>query len=165
MALRIKRKMTSEKSKSLQETYAPQSICFGCGPANEKGLKIRSFPLDGNVVCEWQPQSHHEAFPGMMNGGIVGALLDCHSNWTAAWHYMQENKLTEPNSTVTAEFHVKLLKPVPSAEKIKLEARIVENQGRKMKVHAKLFANNEICATCDGLFVAVKPGHPAYGRW
>jgi len=29
--------------KSLQETYAPSMACFGCGPANEKGLRIRSF--------------------------------------------------------------------------------------------------------------------------
>ena len=24
----------------------------------------------------------------MLNGGIVGALLDCHSNWAAAYHLM-----------------------------------------------------------------------------
>ena len=28
--------------KSLQETYAPNNRCFGCGPANEKGLRIRN---------------------------------------------------------------------------------------------------------------------------
>jgi hypothetical protein len=35
------------------------------------------------------PEAHHEAFPGMLNGGIAGALLDCHSNWTAAHHLMK----------------------------------------------------------------------------
>ena len=29
--------------KSLQETYAPHNACFGCGPANTKGLHVRSF--------------------------------------------------------------------------------------------------------------------------
>ena len=33
--------MSTEKS--LQETYAPKSVCFGCGPANPEGLHIRSF--------------------------------------------------------------------------------------------------------------------------
>ncbi|MDQ3744886.1 MAG: PaaI family thioesterase, partial [Acidobacteriota bacterium] len=44
--------------KSLQERYAPRSACFGCGPANEKGLRIRSFPAaEGEeVVCDWQPE-------------------------------------------------------------------------------------------------------------
>ena len=32
---------------SLQELYAPGSACFGCGPANEKGLHVRSFPAGG----------------------------------------------------------------------------------------------------------------------
>ena len=63
---------------SLQEKYAPQSICFGCGPANDKGLRIRSFLDGGEVVLDWTPEKHHEAFPGMLNGGIIGALLDCH---------------------------------------------------------------------------------------
>ena len=33
-------------TKSIQETYAPDLACFGCGPQNEKGLRIRSFPAD-----------------------------------------------------------------------------------------------------------------------
>src|SRR5438128_217711 len=92
----------------LQERFAPQSICFGCGPANPKGLKIKSIPEKDQVVADWQPESHHEAFPGMLNGGIIGALLDCHSNWTAAWHLMNQSKLDQPPCTVTADFHVRL---------------------------------------------------------
>ena len=41
------------REKSLQERYAPHSICFGCGPANEKGLRIRSLPEGEVVVAEW----------------------------------------------------------------------------------------------------------------
>ncbi|MBT3600844.1 MAG: PaaI family thioesterase, partial [Euryarchaeota archaeon] len=33
--------MRDVKQLSVQEKYAPNSICFGCGPANEKGLQIR----------------------------------------------------------------------------------------------------------------------------
>src|SRR5437667_12175347 len=61
--------------KSLQETYAPNMICFGCGPANEKGLHIRSFPQDDEVVATFQPESYQEAFPEMLSGGIIGTLL------------------------------------------------------------------------------------------
>ena len=35
--------------KSLQETYSPEGICFGCGPKNEKGLKIQSF-VEGDEI-------------------------------------------------------------------------------------------------------------------
>jgi hypothetical protein len=32
---------------SLQERYAPETICFGCGPANPAGLHVSSFPAGG----------------------------------------------------------------------------------------------------------------------
>ena len=71
-------------TQSLQDRYAPHNTCFGCGPENEKGLRIKSFMQGDKLVAEWRPEDHHEAFPGMLNGGIIGALLDCHSNWMAA---------------------------------------------------------------------------------
>ncbi|MDQ4123904.1 MAG: PaaI family thioesterase [Acidobacteriota bacterium] len=152
--------------KSLQETYAPTGVCFGCGVSNEKGLRIRSFAMsDDEAAAEWRAEKHHEAFPGMLSGGITGTLLDCHSNWTAAFHLMKKNNKDAPDCTVTAEYAVKLLRPIPSDAVIKLRARVIESSERKAIVESELEASGEICATCRGTFVAVKPGHPAYHRW
>jgi acyl-coenzyme A thioesterase PaaI-like protein len=153
------------EEKSLQETYAPHHICFGCGHANEKGLRIRSFAQGEAVICEWMPREEHQAFPGMVNGGIIGTLFDCHSNWTAAWHLMNRNGMDKPPCTVTAEYSVKLLKPTPATVPLKIVARVVESSERKAMVEAELFANGELCATSKGVFIAVKEGHPAYHRW
>jgi acyl-coenzyme A thioesterase PaaI-like protein len=150
---------------SLQERYAPTHQCFGCGPANPKGLHIRSFADGDKVVAEWRPEPHHEAFAGVLNGGIVGTLFDCHSNWTAAWHLMTRDGLDHPPSTVTADFHVKLLRPTPSTDTVRLVARVAESKGSRVVVEAELFGGGAVCATCRGTFVAVKPGHPAYHRW
>ena len=151
---------------SLQETYAPKSICFGCGPANPAGLHIQSHPQGDKVIAHWTPGANQEAFPGMLNGGIIGSLLDCHSNWTAAWHLMNKNKLETPPCTVTAEYSVKLLRPTPSQQPLELEAWVVESPSDdRAWIEAKLVSNGKVCATCRGLFVAVKPGHPAYHRW
>jgi len=98
--------MTTEASLSLQERYGAHTICFGCGPANRYGLHIRSFPVpdeSGVVAAEWTPGPHHQAFPGVLNGGIVGTLMDCHSNWTAAYHLMQTRGTDKPPTTVTAD--------------------------------------------------------------
>jgi acyl-coenzyme A thioesterase PaaI-like protein len=151
--------------KSLQDTYAPNSICFGCGPANPAGLRIKSIAKGDVVVAEWTPEKHHEAFPGMLSGGIVGTLLDCHSNWTAAYHLMTKAGLSEPPCTVTAEYAVKLRRPTPSSEKVTLTARVVESGEDRAVIDAELEAGGKVCATCHGTFVAVKPGHPAYHRW
>jgi acyl-coenzyme A thioesterase PaaI-like protein len=151
--------------KSLQETYAPGNICFGCGPANEKGLRIRSFAQGDEVVAEWRAEPHHQAFPGMLNGGIVGALLDCHSNWAATYHLMKKAGLDHPPCTVTADYAVKFMRPTPVDALIHLKARVVDSKDDRATVEAELIANDKVCATCRGTFVAVKPGHPAYHRW
>ena len=150
---------------SLQEKYAPQSICFGCGPANDKGLRIRSFLDGGEVILDWMPEKHHEAFPGMLSGGIIGTLIDCHSNWTAAHHLMVRAVADKPPVTVTAEFAVKLMKPTPSGQPVHLRARVMESSADRAVVAATLSSGGTVCATGRGTFVAVKPGHPAYHRW
>ena len=150
---------------SLQEKYAPQSICFGCGPANAKGLRIRSFLDGGEVVLDWTPSPEHQAFPGMLNGGIIGALLDCHMNWTAAHHLMVRSVADTPPVTVTAEFSVKLKRPTPSETPVHLRARVMESSAERAVVEATLSSGDTVCATGRGTFVAVKPGHPAYHRW
>lgn len=150
---------------SIQETFAPQLACFGCGPANEQGLHIRSFPEGEEVVAEWQPQKQYEAFEGMLSGGIIGTLLDCHCNWTAAYHLMNRNQLEKPPCTVTADYTIKLFRPTPTDQSIKLRARVVESSDEKAIVEGELIAHDKVTATCRGTFVAVRPGHPAYHRW
>jgi acyl-coenzyme A thioesterase PaaI-like protein len=150
---------------SLQERLAPRSICFGCGPANAQGLRIQSFPEGDALVCTWTSAPHHQAFPGVLNGGIIGALLDCHSNWTAVHHLMQRDGLAEAPACVTAEFAVKLKRPTPTDGPVHLKARAVAAEGDKVTVEAELEAGGRITATCRGIFVRVHPGHPGFHRW
>lgn len=152
-------------TESLQDRYAPNNKCFGCGPANDKGLRIKSRVDGDRVIAEWIPEPHHEAFPGVLNGGIIGALLDCHSNWTAAWHLMNAQKLSLPPSTVTSEFHVKLKRPTPSTGPVHLVARVVDSEGDRAVIEAELSSGERVTATCRGVFVAVHEGHPAFHRW
>lgn len=156
-------------ARSLQERFFPDGRCFGCGPANEKGLRIRSFETapepDAEVICDWTPEPHHQAAPGMVNGGILGALMDCHGNWTAAHHLMRRDGLESPPTTVTGDFHVRLTKPTPSDRPLRISARAVSSEGRKVKVEAEIASGGEVTATCTATFIAVKPDHPAAGRW
>jgi acyl-coenzyme A thioesterase PaaI-like protein len=150
---------------SLQDRYAPNCGCFGCGPANPKGLHIKSRVAGDAVVADFQPEEHHQAFDGMLSGGIIGTLLDCHSNWTAAYTLMTRRGQDAPPCTVTADFHVKLRAPTPLDQTLRLRARPVQVEGDRVVVEAELSAAGKVTATCRGTFVAVKPGHPAYHRW
>jgi acyl-coenzyme A thioesterase PaaI-like protein len=151
---------------SLQEIYGPHTICFGCGPDNARGLHVRSFPEgDDACVCHWRPEPHHLAFPNVLNGGICGAVLDCHSNWTAAWHLTRAAGAVEPPCTVTAEFSVALKRPTPLDAELLIRARVASAKADRATVDAHIEVGGQVTATCRGLFVAVRPGHPAFHRW
>lgn len=153
---------------SLQELHAPRGICFGCGPANDKGLRIRSLRQgagkDMRVVCDWTPEPHHAAFEGVLNGGIIGALLDCHMNWTTIAHLMDARGLDKAPCCVTAEFKVTLKRPTPIGP-VHIEAWVVSSSEDRATVEATMTAGGKVTALGNGTFVAVKPDHPAYHRW
>ena len=151
--------------KAVQDRYAPNSICFGCGPANKEGLQIKSYRTDDGLEMEFECDEKHQAFPGIINGGIIGALLDCHGNWTAAMAIMDRNGLDAPQCTVTAQYEVKLKRPTPLGPTLKLQSRVLALQDDRAEVIIELKADDKTCATGRGLFVAVEEGHPAYHRW
>lgn len=150
---------------SLQYRFAPDSRCFGCGPANPAGLQIGSREDGDGLVADWTPTRDYEAFEGVLNGGIIGTLLDCHSNWAAAIHLMAARGEDRPPSCVTADYAVRLLRPTPTNGPVFLRARVVDAHKARVTVEAELVAGGQTTATCRGTFVAVGPGHPAYGRW
>jgi len=152
---------------SLQVRFAPKGMCFGCGPANVDGLRIRSYEAgDGTVVATWQPRPEHEAFDGFVNGGVLGTLIDCHSNWTAiAALLARRGAGSEAPSTVTSELSVKFTRPTPSGQPLRLIGKAVEVRDDRVSVEARIEFDETTTATGRATFVVVKPGHPAFGRW
>ena len=70
--------MTVESAPSLQERYAPNGRCFGCGPANPIGLRIGSRPSVDDLailVASWTPTSDHEAFDGVVTATGRGTFV------------------------------------------------------------------------------------------
>jgi acyl-coenzyme A thioesterase PaaI-like protein len=163
--------LSTTAAKSLQEIHAPNGRCFGCGPANEKGLRIRSFAIedsaDAHVVCDFTPELHHEAFENVLNGGIIGAVLDCHMNWTTIHHLMKKNGLDHAPCCVTAVFEVALKRPTPLGI-VHVDAHVVSSSEDRATIEAVMTspaAGGKVTAIGKGTFVAVKPDHPAYHRW
>jgi acyl-coenzyme A thioesterase PaaI-like protein len=151
---------------SLQERFAPQGRCFGRGPANAQGLRIRSFEeQDSAVVADWRARPEHEAFDGFVNGGILGTLIDCHSNWTAIAALMARSGSPTPPSTVTAELSIRFRKPTPSDGPVRLVGRVVELEDDRATVETTVESGGVVTATGRATFVAVGPSHPAFGRW
>ncbi|WP_225805558.1 PaaI family thioesterase [Streptomyces sp. NK15101] len=145
----------------LQDLAAPEGVCFGCGSAHPTGLRIHShWDPDGvHVRCTHRPDPQYTGWPGLVYGGFLAMLVDCHSNWTAmAYHYRAEGR--EPGSLpriecVTGELGVKYLKPTPMGVELTLTARVEGPLGRKSRVICEIHADDTLVAVGDSVFVRV----------
>jgi acyl-coenzyme A thioesterase PaaI-like protein len=148
--------------RSLQDRFLPNGRCFGCGPANPLGLQIKSFAVDERTLeATWIPQGHHEAFPGILNGGIIGTLLDCHSTW-AAWWSLSRRDGNEDLFPLTAEYSIKLLRPTPLDRPLTLTARAVDLGERRAEVAGVLGVDGIEHATSTGTFIRPRKPFPLH---
>mmetsp|Transcript_12606 Transcript_12606/g.22316 ORF Transcript_12606/g.22316 Transcript_12606/m.22316 type:complete len:266 (+) Transcript_12606:60-857(+) len=98
---------------SVQEAYTPRGTCFGCGPSHPDGLHLRSMRIKNGLEAVVQLDRKYVAFPGIVNGGIVGALIDCHANWAASVALMDRACLPKPPLTLTASTLTNFKAPTP----------------------------------------------------
>lgn len=148
---------------SLQELVDPEGICFGCGTANPEGLHIQSYwSEDGTrVVASVTPDPHFTGWPGLVYGGFLAMLIDCHSNWTAiARHYKDEGRApgTLPAiQCVTAQLGVRYRRPTPMGVPLELSAWVEEEVAGKSRVRCEVRAGGVLTATGDSTFARVDP--------
>ncbi|MHA3963492.1 MAG: PaaI family thioesterase [Candidatus Thorarchaeota archaeon SMTZ1-45] len=135
------------------------TFCWGCGKNNKHGLQLKSFWNDGETVAVWEPKEYHLAFPGMLNGGIIATLIDCHGTGTAnaAAHKAAEGS-AQHIMFVTGGISVKYLRPTPIDKPITLRARITEISEKKIKVACDLYSGDMRCASGEVLTVKVDLG-------
>lgn len=116
---------------AIQDTLFPDLTCFGCGPANPKGMQLKSHwegdGPDGRAVATFTPWPEHDNGIGYLNGGIIATLLDCHSGATAlqvaslhGWEPLGGALL----AYVTAGIDVRYLRPAPLHEPVGLVGEV-----------------------------------------
>ncbi|MGH2625286.1 MAG: PaaI family thioesterase, partial [Anaerolineales bacterium] len=113
-------------------------------------------------VCVWQPAPEHMAGPrGVLNGGIIATIIDCHTICTAvADAYRAEGRPigSEPLIWfVTGSLAVSYRRPAPLDRPLRVSARIRERTERKTVVTAMVAAGGEECATGEVVAVRVPP--------
>jgi len=136
--------------------------CFGCGSLNAQGLQIKSFWSGDEVLCAWRPQPHHIGYPGILYGGMIACVVDCHCTWTAVAHAHRAAGIEMDGTLrfpyVTGSLTVNYRKPVPIDSAIELRAKIVEFGERKALVKCVVTAQGVTCADAD--MVAVRARMP-----
>lgn len=144
------------KPEAIQDQYDKAfQVCYGCGAQNADGLQIKSRRRDGEVVCEYRPRAEQLGVPGVVYGGLIASLIDCHGIATGAAHFQDRDGLDHPPRCVTASLHVDYRKPTPLGDApLRLAARVVDASERKAVVDVRLSVDGEM--TAEGRVVAVK---------
>jgi acyl-coenzyme A thioesterase PaaI-like protein len=151
----------SPAAQSLQERYFPDLPCFGCGPANEKGLQLRSYPrADGTVAALFTPWPEHDNGLGYLNGGIIATVLDCHSAAAVTHEAFSRGWPPLPGAAlpyVTAGLEVRYLRPAPLTETVALYAEVTDSSEAEMTAHVWLEWDGKTRAEVTALWKRWRP--------
>ena len=148
---------------SVQETYEPAGRSFGSGQHNAYGLKLRSYRLQAPLVERDEDaggrgagaaqisgletpvtfSSHHNGFPGLACGGIVGAAMETVGNWNAAIKIMDDDGMDVVPLTVTGNYSIRINKPTPCGAPMVLLSRAVRRKDTVVKVEIILVDDDE----------------------
>jgi acyl-coenzyme A thioesterase PaaI-like protein len=64
-------------------------------------------------------------FPGVVSGGAISTLLDCHGNWAAAVKLMDDSCLPRPPLTVTFNMNLTFREITPPETPLVLRAKVL----------------------------------------
>ena len=116
---------------------APDNLCFGCSPHNERGLQLAFNRVgDGAVQVSYTAPDHTCGAPGVIHGGIQAALLDEAIGFAV---YAHDHPAGTPGATggalarrkvVTVEFDLRYRRPAPVGVALTVRAEVVHVRDR-----------------------------------
>ena len=127
----------------------PTNKCFGCGGANDRGMKL-TFVQDNvnkRIVGKFVLGEAYQGGGGMAHGGIIAMLLDEVMGKVCRFREVR---------AVTAELTIQYLKPVRVDEEIVVEGYETEVKGRNLFLVGEIRNNSGVVlAKGTGRFVAI----------
>jgi acyl-coenzyme A thioesterase PaaI-like protein len=145
---------------SIQDRFFPEMACFGCGPSNPKGLRLKSYPADGFVTATFTPWPEHDNGVGFLNGGIITTVLDCHSAAAVTEEAYARGWPPAPGASlsyVTAGLDVRFLRPSPLDEPVELRAVVGSATEAEMTVDVELIFDGKTRATAQAHWKRWRP--------
>ena len=148
---------------AIQDTYGERfQHCWGCGPKNDGGLHLKSYPAEEECICTFTPDGEYiGGVPQNLFGGMIAMLFDCHGTASAAYFKHRDKGLELTKDTVigrfiTAHLEIDFKKPVPMESPVTIRATAVEIGERKVVVAMEMEAAGEVRAKAKMVAVAVK---------
>lgn len=120
--------------------------CFVCGSANPRGLGLTWLAgEDGEIVAEFIFDLGQQGPPGHAHGGASAAVLD-EAMGAAVWHAGLR--------VVAVNLEINYQRPVPLGEKVRVAARVIESQARKVLTGGEIFLpDGSVAVKGHGIYV------------
>ena len=136
--------------KRVQDTRGwKRDYCFGCGPANPSGLRLKFEvgPGSDSYIAKFELATEFGGPPGHAHGGIVATILD---------EAMSKANKLKGRIALTRRIEVDYLRPIPLGKPLVVEGRIGSVRGRASYNHAEI-RNGEgaVLARSRGKFLVV----------
>jgi len=103
----------------------PTNVCFGCGGANPRGMKL-AFEQDDaarRIRGTFRLSEEYQGGGGYLHGGIIALVLD---------EAMGKLSRFSGSKAPTAELHIEYKKPIRAGQEIFVEAHEIERNGRDL---------------------------------
>ena len=131
-------------------------MCFICGLENPVGLHLHIYESEPGVIeTSYTAPDHFQGYPGVLHGGIVGAIIDEISG--------RAHMGSDPNSPrfmFTAKLEVKYRKNVPVGKPLKIIGKAGKTKARSAEAWAGIYdaETNELLAEGNTLLINVPEG-------
>jgi len=151
----------AESGPAVQDFYPEHlALCYGCGRLNERGYQLKTRWDGDETVTRFTPEPYHTAVPGVVYGGLLASLVDCHSTATAAAAlYRVEGREMDDGGPahrcVTGTLTVRYVRPTPLGPELEVRGRVVSVEGRRVTVASRLVVASDVTVEVDAVVFEV----------
>ncbi len=129
--------------------------CFVCGLENPIGLKLRIYQIEPGVIeTSYTAPEHFQGYPGVLHGGIVGAILD-----EISGRSLMGDDPEHPRFLFTGKLELKYRKNVPVGKPLRIVGKAGRDKGRAAEAWAGIYdaETGELLAEANALHINVPP--------
>jgi acyl-coenzyme A thioesterase PaaI-like protein len=137
-------------------------MCFICGLQNPVGLHLHVYEIEpGTVESKYTAAEHFQGYPGVLHGGIVGAIID----EIAARAHMGSDP-TAPRFMFTARLELRYRHNVPIGKPLRIVGKAGRRRGKSAEAWGAIYlaATGALLAEGNALLIDVAESQLDQGR-
>ncbi|HUO48430.1 MAG TPA: PaaI family thioesterase [Acidimicrobiales bacterium] len=118
------------------------------GHANPVAPPVLVEATDGGLVGSAWFDYQYEGPPGCVHGGVIALTFD---------ELLGATGIATGQPGMTGTLTIRYRRPTPLRTPLRLEARFVGRQGRKITIHGAIYDGDTLTAEAEGLFIELLP--------